>query len=95
MSVVAPAAPSKNSNGNDAAALSLLSEGEASAAATCNKFVEVLGLRTIFPLFMHSPQARGVKLAAAIHESTLPGPTTGEMEEHIIRYVFHTLEYHF
>ncbi|VDD77069.1 unnamed protein product [Mesocestoides corti] len=56
----------------------LLSEGEAAAAANCNKFVEVLGLRTIFPLFMHSPQAKG---------KSLPGPTSAEMEEHIISIV--------
>ncbi|BHF78225.1 Beta-catenin-like protein 1 [Sparganum proliferum] len=64
-----------------------LSEGEAAAAANCNKFVEVLGLRTLFPLFMHSPQARGLKLAAAIKEKSLPGPTASEMEEHIISIV--------
>uniref|UniRef100_A0A183TLN8 Beta-catenin-like protein 1 n=1 Tax=Schistocephalus solidus TaxID=70667 RepID=A0A183TLN8_SCHSO len=52
-----------------------LSEGEAAAAANCNKFVEVLGLRTLFPLFMHSPQ------------KSLPGPTASEMEEHIISIV--------
>lgn len=63
----------------------LLSEGEAAAAANCNKFVEVLGLRTIFPLFMHSPQAKGAKLAQTIKEKSLPGPTTAEIEEYIIR----------
>lgn len=80
MSVVAPG----ESGGSGAF---LLSEGEAAAAANCNKFVEVLGLRTIFPLFMHSPQAKGAKLAAEIREKSLPGPTSAEMEEHIIRYV--------
>ncbi|KAM3178710.1 hypothetical protein ACTXT7_001976 [Hymenolepis weldensis] len=65
----------------------LLSEGEAAAAANCNKFVEVLGLRTIFPLFMHSPQAKGVKLAQTIKEKSLPGPTTAEIEEYIISIV--------
>ncbi|KAL5967648.1 Beta-catenin-like protein 1 [Taenia solium] len=80
MSVVAPG----ESGGSGAF---LLSEGEAAAAANCNKFVEVLGLRTIFPLFMHSPQAKGAKLAAAIREKSLPGPTSAEMEEHIISIV--------
>ncbi|VDM31994.1 unnamed protein product [Hydatigera taeniaeformis] len=80
MSVVAP-----GESGSGGAFL--LSEGEAAAAANCNKFVEVLGLRTIFPLFMHSPQAKGAKLAAAIREKSLPGPTSAEMEEHIISIV--------
>lgn len=82
MSVVAP---SEGSGGGSSGGGFLLSEGEAAAAANCNKFVEVLGLRTIFPLFMHSPQAKGLQLAAAIHEKSLPGPTSAEMEEHIIR----------
>lgn len=83
MSVVAPTS-STDENGS---ALGLLSDGEASSAANCNKFVEVLGLRTIFPLFMHSPQAKGATLAASIHEKSLPGPTTAQMEEHVIRLV--------
>uniref|UniRef100_A0A5K3FNV3 Beta-catenin-like protein 1 n=3 Tax=Mesocestoides corti TaxID=53468 RepID=A0A5K3FNV3_MESCO len=82
MSVVVPTEGSAEGGG-----AFLLSEGEAAAAANCNKFVEVLGLRTIFPLFMHSPQAKGAKLAAAIREKSLPGPTSAEMEEHIISIV--------
>ena len=85
MSVVSP---SEGSGGGSNGGGFLLSEGEAAAAANCNKFVEVLGLRAIFPLFMHSPQAKGAQLAAAIHEKSLPGPTSAEMEEHIIRCVY-------
>lgn len=30
-------------------------------ADNCNKFVEILGLRTIFPLFMKTPKKHGKK----------------------------------
>lgn len=72
-------------------------EGAAAAAAVanCNKFVEVLGLRALFPLFMHNPVAKGARLAAALHQKTdggeakdLPGPTAAQMQEHIIRWDF-------
>lgn len=30
-------------------------------ADNCNKFIEILGLRTIFPLFMKTPKKHGIK----------------------------------
>ncbi|VEL08812.1 unnamed protein product [Protopolystoma xenopodis] len=66
-------------------------EDQTSAAnANCEKFVEILGLRTIFPLFMHGVKARGLKITPSggnrfEPEKTLPGPTSEEMEEHIIK----------
>ncbi|VDP95147.1 unnamed protein product [Echinostoma caproni] len=60
---------------------------EAVVVANCSKFVEVLGLRTIFPLFMHSPRERvapGVSGPGGKKKS-LGGPSSAEMEEHIIK----------
>ncbi|GAA55303.1 beta-catenin-like protein 1, partial [Clonorchis sinensis] len=59
--------------------------------ANCSKFVDVLGLRTIFPLFMHSPRERVAKskvpTKAREKPKSLGGPTAAEMEEHVINII--------
>ncbi|CAH8517458.1 unnamed protein product [Dicrocoelium dendriticum] len=62
---------------------------ESVVVANCSKFVEVLGLRTIFPLFMHSPRERvSLPKKSASNKTdkqkSLGGPTAAEMEEHVI-----------
>ncbi|CAL8103628.1 unnamed protein product [Calicophoron daubneyi] len=68
---------------------------ESVVIANCSKFVEVLGLRTIFPLFMHSPRERASSRAtnAAGKLKSLGGPTAAEMEEHIINIIAALLRY--
>ncbi|KAF6774573.1 hypothetical protein AHF37_06281 [Paragonimus kellicotti] len=63
---------------------------ESVVVANCSKFVEVLGLRTIFPLFMHCPRERVNKLSTTDTREkvkSLGGPTAAEMEEHIINII--------
>lgn len=70
-------------------------DAESVVVSCCSKFVEVLGLRTVFPLFMHSPRERvaagamadKTTTAAAKKGKSLGGPTAAEMEEHIIKFV--------
>ncbi|KAA3674024.1 beta-catenin-like protein 1 [Paragonimus westermani] len=64
---------------------------ESVVVANCSKFVEVLGLRTIFPLFMHCPRERVNKSSSRTDTrekvKSLGGPTAAEMEEHIINII--------
>lgn len=66
---------------------SVNADPEGVVVANCSKFVEVLGLRTIFPLFMHSPRERLAPGAtgSGAKKKTLGGPSAAEMEEHIIK----------
>ena len=43
-----------------------LAKSTAAVVANYNKFVEVLGLRALFLLFMRNPVAKGARLAAAL-----------------------------
>ena len=50
----------------------------ASGADNCNKFIEILGLRTLFPLFMHTPRKHKRKgLSVEEHEGTPAGVRWG------------------
>ncbi|KAL3318508.1 Beta-catenin-like protein 1 [Cichlidogyrus casuarinus] len=58
----------------------------------CVKFVEILGLRTIFPLFMHCPKAKMLKFTSKggageskTNDKSAIGPSSEQMEEHIIK----------
>lgn len=68
---------------------------EAVIIANCSKFVEVLGLRTIFPLFMHSPREHVLRSAPGMKtkQKSFGGPSASEMEEHIINIVATLLRY--
>ncbi|TPP39665.1 Beta-catenin protein 1 [Fasciola gigantica] len=68
---------------------SINADPEAVVVANCSKFVEVLGLRTIFPLFMHSPRERLApgSIGPGMKKKTLGGPSAAEMEEHIINII--------
>ncbi|THD28443.1 Beta catenin protein 1 [Fasciola hepatica] len=68
---------------------SMNADPEAVVVANCSKFVEVLGLRTIFPLFMHSPRERLApgSIGSGMKKKTLGGPSAAEMEEHIINII--------
>ncbi|VDP96920.1 unnamed protein product [Trichobilharzia regenti] len=61
---------------------------EAVVVANCSKFVEILGLRTIFPLFMHTPREHALRSTSSKSKTkpkVISGPTSAEMEEHVIK----------
>ncbi|TNN11047.1 Beta-catenin-like protein isoform 2 [Schistosoma japonicum] len=63
---------------------------EAVVIANCSKFIEVLGLRTIFPLFMHCPREHAFRTTSSGSKSkvkVISGPTAAEMEEHVINII--------
>nr|CAH8864358.1 unnamed protein product [Trichobilharzia regenti] len=63
---------------------------EAVVVANCSKFVEILGLRTIFPLFMHTPREHALRSTSSKSKTkpkVISGPTSAEMEEHVINIV--------
>ncbi|CAH8581280.1 unnamed protein product [Heterobilharzia americana] len=61
---------------------------EAIVIANCSKFVEVLGLRTIFPLFMHTPREHALRSTSSGSKGkVISGPTSAEMEEHVINII--------
>ncbi|KAF8564386.1 hypothetical protein P879_12036 [Paragonimus westermani] len=85
------ASASQNVSGSDSEGMQKPSnvDPESVVVANCSKFVEVLGLRTIFPLFMHCPRERVNKSSSRTDTrekvKSLGGPTAAEMEEHIIK----------
>ncbi|CAH8610076.1 unnamed protein product [Heterobilharzia americana] len=63
-------------------------QNSAIVIANCSKFVEVLGLRTIFPLFMHTPREHALRSTSSGSKvKVISGPTSAEMEEHVINII--------
>ncbi|CAH8643562.1 unnamed protein product [Schistosoma rodhaini] len=63
---------------------------EAVVIANCSKFIEILGLRTIFPLFMHCPREHALRSTSSGSKTkvkVISGPTSAEMEEHVINII--------
>ncbi|CAI2731963.1 unnamed protein product [Schistosoma spindalis] len=63
---------------------------EAVVIANCSKFIEILGLRTIFPLFMHCPREHALRSTSSGSKTkvkVISGPTAAEMEEHVINII--------